>query len=159
MKENPVAKLPFAVILSLFFLFSGELSIVLAQETREPVSSLPASPFDLEQKAGSLSLSWAAMCEKIDNLLPINKAITFPVSTGQVYCLTSFDAVPREMLVYHRWYHMDDLNTQVRLRIHPPQWTTFSTMQLRETDKGPWRVEVTDENGRILTVLRFSITD
>jgi hypothetical protein len=51
------------------------------------------------------------------------------------------------------------LSTQVRLRLHPPNWATFSTIQLREADKGPWRVEVTDQDGRIFTILRFSITD
>jgi hypothetical protein len=30
---------------------------------------------------------------------------------------------------------------------------------LRETDKGPWRVEISDQNGRVFSTLRFSITD
>lgn len=112
-----------------------------------------------EQKPKVVTLVNAAMCEKIENLNPINEAVVFPVSIGQVYCLTNFDPVPNETLIYHRWYHADDLSTQVRLRLHPPNWATFSTIQLREADKGPWRVEVTDPEGRIFTILRFSITD
>jgi hypothetical protein len=32
-------------------------------------------------------------------------------------------------------------------------------MHLRKNDKGPWRVEITDEQGNIFQILRFSITD
>jgi len=38
-------------------------------------------------------------------------------------------------------------------------WSTYSQIQLRETDKGPWRVEISDQNGKVFDVLRFSITD
>ncbi|MBU4002129.1 MAG: DUF2914 domain-containing protein, partial [Proteobacteria bacterium] len=66
---------------------------------------------------------------------------------------------PREMLVYHAWYRKDQLSTKRKLVLKPPQWAAFTEIQLRETDKGPWRVEVTDDNGNILKILRFSITD
>ncbi|MBW1746394.1 MAG: DUF2914 domain-containing protein, partial [Deltaproteobacteria bacterium] len=35
----------------------------------------------------------------------------------------------------------------------------FSSIQFREADKGLWRVEITDPEGNIFHVLRFSITD
>ncbi len=159
MNGNPAAKSLCAIILGMLFLLSGEVSAVLGQEASESSPAAPSAAPDARRNVRGLSLSGAAMCEKIDNLLPVNKAVTFPVSIGQIYCLTNFDSVSQETLIYHRWFHLDDLNAQVRLRIHPPQWTTFSTMQLRETDKGPWRVEVADQDGRILTTLRFSITD
>jgi hypothetical protein len=104
-------------------------------------------------------LNNATMCERVDNLLPTRPGIAFSVSNGQVCCFTSFDPVPQAALVYHRWYHRDELSTQTRLRVYPPKWATYSVIQLRETDKGPWRVEVTDQNGRVFNVLRFSITD
>ena len=31
--------------------------------------------------------------------------------------------------------------------------------QLREADRGTWRVEITDKEGNIFKILRFSITD
>jgi len=104
-------------------------------------------------------LSHATMCERVDNLNPTRPGIVFSVSNGQVCCYSSFDPVPQPALIYHRWYHRDELSTQTRLRVYPPKWATYSVIQLRETDKGPWRVEITDQNGRIFSVLRFSITD
>ena len=104
-------------------------------------------------------LSHATMCERVDNLSPTRAGIVFSVANGQVCCYSSFDPVPQPTLIYHRWFHRDELSTQTRLRVYPPKWATYSVIQLRETDKGPWRVEITDQNGRIFSVLRFSITD
>ncbi len=112
-----------------------------------------------EQQAQRPTLVQAAICEKVENLNPVVQSVAFPVSAGQVCCFTSFDPVPQGTVIYHRWFHRDELSTQIRLRIYPPKWSTYSVIQLRETDKGPWRVEIADQNGAILEVLRFSITD
>jgi hypothetical protein len=132
--------------------------VVVAQEnnsTDEPtVQTGPA-----EEPIGKLTLTQGFMCERVVNNTPINQAAVFSVSTGQVCCFTSFDPVPQPVLIYHRWYHRDELSTQIRLRLYPPLWSTYSQIQLRETDKGPWRVEISDQNDRLFEVIRFSITD
>ncbi|MCU0571985.1 MAG: DUF2914 domain-containing protein [Syntrophobacteraceae bacterium] len=121
-------------------------------QPQQPATALPAE----EQR---MKLARAVMAEKVENLVPVRSAIAFPVGIGQVYCYTSFDPVPQPAIIYHRWYHRENLSTQTRLRVYPPRWSTYSVIQLRETDKGPWRVEITDNNGRVLDTLRFSITD
>jgi hypothetical protein len=118
-----------------------------------------------EQATGSaegtqkLELKQAAMSERVENLTPIHPGLVFPVSAGQVCCFSSFEPVPQHTVIYHRWFHRDELSTQTRLRLYPPKWSTYSVIQLRETDKGPWRVEIIDQNGRIFDTLRFSITE
>ena len=104
-------------------------------------------------------ISQATMCERVDNLAPLRPGMVFSVSNGQVCCYTSFDPVPQATLIYHRWYHRDELSTQTRLRVYPPKWATYSVIQLRDTDKGPWRVEISDQSGHVFNVLRFSIVD
>ncbi len=126
----------------------------LCAQEQKPEAPTPAAPSD--QK---LALKSAVMCERVENLNPIRPGLAFSVSTGQVCCFTSFEPVPQPTVIYHRWYHRDELSTQTRLRLYTPKWSTYSVIQLRETDKGPWRVEVIDQNGRVFDVLRFSITD
>ncbi len=99
------------------------------------------------------------MCQRVENLTPIYPSAVFSVSSGQVCCFTSFDRVPSNTVIYHKWYHRDELSTQTRLRLYPKKWSTYSVIQLRETDKGPWRVEIVDQSGHVFDVLRFSITD
>jgi len=112
-----------------------------------------------EDKPKQLTLSLATMCEGVDGLSPVNRAVAFSVGMGKVNCFTVFNPVPEPTQIYHRWYHRGELSTQIRLRVNTPRWATYSLIQLRETDKGPWRVEITDSNNKVLGVLRFSITD
>jgi hypothetical protein len=106
-----------------------------------------------------LALAEAVMCEKIENFVPINAAIVFPTALERISCYTSFDPVPQNTFVFHNWFFKDKLSTRIKLSLQPPRWSTFSSIQLREADKGPWRVEITDKDGRVFHVLRFSITD
>lgn len=106
-----------------------------------------------------LTLVYAAMCKGIKDYTAVDPAIVFSIGIGKVSCFTIFDPVPEEMYIFHEWYNRDKLSTSQRLLLKPPQWSTFSTIQLREADKGPWRIEVLDEKGNTLQVLRFSITD
>jgi hypothetical protein len=111
---------------------------------------------DVQKK---LMMDRAVMCEDIKDLTPQNPAVVFSIKIGKVSCFTSFDPVPEKTFVYHKWFHKDDPSTKKRLTLQPPRWATYSTIQLRETDKGPWRVEISDQKGNILRILRFSITD
>jgi hypothetical protein len=101
----------------------------------------------------------AVMCEGVRELAPINRAVVFSMAIGRVSCFSSFDRVPRQTFIYHRWYHQDALSTKKKLFLKPPSWSTYSSIQLREADKGPWRVEITDEKGTLFAILRFSVTD
>jgi hypothetical protein len=151
--DTRLGKVTIFIIVS--FLSCLALLDVGAQEAvKPPTQDLPSGP-----SAQKLIISEALMCERVENLTPIRAAITFSASVGQVCCFTSFDPVPEPTMIYHRWYHYGELSTQVRLKVYPPKWATYSVVQLRETDKGPWYVEITDQNGRVLDVLRFSITD
>jgi hypothetical protein len=109
--------------------------------------------------AGRAILVRAAMCEDIQEFTPKNQSIVFSISIGRVSCFTSFDPVPRRTSIYHNWFFRDKLSKRIKLSLQPPRWSTFSSFQLREADQGPWRVEITDQDGRILRLLRFSITD
>jgi hypothetical protein len=106
-----------------------------------------------------LHLEEAMMCEGVRDLAPVNRAVVFSISIGKVSCFSSFDRVPRQTFIYHRWYHQDELSTKKKLFLKPPSWSTYSSIQLREADKGPWRVEVTDDKGNLFATLRFSVTD
>ncbi len=111
-------------------------------------------------KVGSgLSLDEAVVCEGIKDFAPVNKAIVFSLGIGKVYCFTSFDHVPQETVIYHNWYRNDRLITTKRLSLQPPQWSTFSSIQLREADKGPWRLVIKDKAKKVLRIIKFSITE
>jgi len=105
------------------------------------------------------TLVQATMCASLKEGSPCNPGAVFPVNQGKVLCFSSFDPVPRKTVIFHSWFHRDVLITRQKLTLNPPRWSSYSTIQLREADKGPWRVEITDQEARMLEILRFSITD
>lgn len=137
-------------LMVLFFMDLLLASQALPQENQGPSSASVSKGLILVQ---------ALMCEGTKDYKPLNPAIVFSVNIEKVSCFTSFDAVRQRTFIYQEWFHRDRLSTRRKLFLQPPRWSTFSSIQLRETDKGPWRVEITDEQGQLLRVLRFSITD
>jgi hypothetical protein len=107
----------------------------------------------------TLVLSEAAVCEGLKDRTPLNPGIAFPVSAGRVYCFTDFTGFSQTTLIYHVWFRRDERKARVKLQIRPPRWSTFSYISLKDSDKGPWRVEITDNEGQVLRTLRFSIID
>jgi hypothetical protein len=105
-----------------------------------------------------LTLVRAVMCETIQEYAPANPAVVFSIKLGRVSCFTEFDPVPKQTH-QPQMVSPDNLITEKRLTLKPPRWATFTSVQLRDADKGPWRVEVTDENDNLMHTLRFSITD
>ena len=109
--------------------------------------------------ADQLILTSAVMCEDVRERQPVNEGVLFSIAAGRVVCFTLFDPVPEKTYITHNWYNRDNLSTKIKLPLMPPRWTTYSAIQLRESDKGPWRVEITDSDGQILQILRFSVTE
>ena len=109
--------------------------------------------------AGKIVLVQAVMCEDMRELVPRNPTTVFSIERRKAICFTSFDPVPEKAIIYHQWFHRDQNSAKIQLTLKPPRWSTYSSIQFRAEDIGPWRVEIIDSQGHILDELRFSITD
>ena len=126
-----------------------------------PFSAKSQSNDSAETKtsAGKIVLVQALMCEDLLELIPQNPTTVFSIERRKAICFTSFDSVPEKTIIYHQWFHRDQNSAKIKLTLKPPRWSTYSSIQFRVEDIGPWRVEITDSQGRIFDVLRFSITE
>jgi len=138
------------LIFSLFFIFCLIPSQVCSQNQGESSSS---------PESIKLTLVQATMCEGIKNHRPSDEAIVFSIRLGSIYCFTDFEPVPEKADIYHKWFIRDKFRTETKLPVKPSRWSTFSKIRLLKGDKGPWRVEITDQQGIIFQTLRFSVTD
>lgn len=132
------------------------LAIACLSVYRVPDAHSQAAP---RGSANKLSLIQALICEDMKDGIPSNPAVAFSISAGKIYCYTLFDQIPEDTVVYHHWFFRDKPSARIRLTLKSPRWSTYSSIQLREADKGPWRVEISDAGGRVLKTLRFSVTD
>ena len=104
-------------------------------------------------------LGEATVSEIVKNGIPFNSAAAFSIKLGRIYCFTDFVAVDAKTVIYHNWFHRDAKRASVKLALRPPRWATFSSVTLRDSDKGPGQVEIATENGNVLQILRFSVID
>ena len=117
-------------------------------------------PFNAGSQSGNLiALVQAVLCEDIQDQLPRNPTTVFSIERRTAVCFTAFDPVPQKAVIYHRWFHRDIPSARIKLTLKPPRWSTYSSIQLRVEDIGPWRVEIIDVQGNIFHVLRFSVTE
>lgn len=145
--------MPFKIVRSLLFVLVMLHEAVLpgiGQENNEDSKKPDLPPFKLVR---------AVMCEKVKDQQPVNPTVVLSVSLGKAACFTEFESISEKTNVVHNWIRKDVSVTKVKLFMQPPRWSTFSSIHLREIDKGPWRVEISDSDGNILQILRFSITD
>ncbi len=105
------------------------------------------------------AISQAVLCESMDGEQPQGSGVIFSERLEHVTLYTRFDTVNTSTHVYHRWYHRDRLMANRKLVVRTPRWATYSTVQLRKADKGPWRVDVVSAAGEVLKSLRFSIVE
>lgn len=111
------------------------------------------------QSTDEYKLIKAEICEdsKQGECIFPNKILSF--SNNKVFCYTAFDFIAKPTFIYHKWYHRDELIATFTLKLKPGYYASLSNIQIKEKDKGPWKVEIIDSNNKILMVLRFSIVD
>jgi hypothetical protein len=109
--------------------------------------------------SAGIKLQRGVMCERIEAYMPVHIAVAFSIEVGQISCFTSFADIHENTYALHKWYRRDTLVTSKKLTLKSPNWSTYSSIQLREADKGPWRVDILDADSHLLKTLRFSVTD
>jgi hypothetical protein len=139
----------------IFFCFMTGLLVTFGQQANAHEQEEHKVP----GKTKALALSEAFLCENILNAKPKNRAVVFSIALEKIICYTAFDLIPVNSFIYHKWYYRDKLHQKSRLILKPPRWAAFSRIELRKARKGPWRVEVCDQNDKVLQILRFSIVD
>ena len=126
-------------------------------------------PFSVKSQSGDTAeskistakivLVQAVMCEDLQELIPQNPTTVFSIERRKAICFTSFDPVSEKTIIYHQWFHRDQTSAKIKLTLNSPRWSTYSSIQFRAEDIGPWRVVISDSQGQILDVLRCSITE
>jgi hypothetical protein len=122
------------------------------------IFSLFINPLGLAQEE-KLTLVKAEICEDLRQNQCVFPSRIVSVSVGKVYCYSSFIGIPKIINIYHKWYQRDQLIATFVLKLRPPSYATTSSIQLRDSDKGPWKVEIVDQAGRVYSTLRFSVVD
>tara|TARA_S200000501_G_scaffold174196_2_gene163943 strand:- start:401 stop:1636 length:1236 start_codon:yes stop_codon:yes gene_type:complete len=99
------------------------------------------------------------MCQKVKNNQPINPGRQFPIDIGKVFCHSLLNNNSgKHNDIYHIWYLNGDLKAKVRIRVRSgKEIPAISHREFGNSDKGRWRIEITDGDKKILDTIIFEL--
>lgn len=88
---------------------------------------------------------------------PVDKVDVFPRQNGKLYCFSRIIGAVNPITVYHSWYLEEQLMSRVPLQVNSTNWRTWSAKRFLEDWPGEWRVEIQDEDGKMIKVVNFTL--
>ncbi len=99
------------------------------------------------------------VCKNVRNNLPLEPGSTFTTDIGRIYCHSLLDNNSGKTNdVYHIWYFNGQLKAKVRIRIPDgKELPAISHREIGTDDKGTWKIEITDDDKKILDTVIFEL--
>lgn len=139
---------------------SGGNASLTQEEGMEMEAESPDKPegnASLQQEIIPLTVAEMEFCYDVQDREPVGVNDTFPDTVGRVFCFTRVTGASEETTIHHVWYYQDEV-ARVDLRVNSPNWRTWSSKQILESQDGWWKVEVVDEQGAVLASRDFFIS-
>ena len=99
------------------------------------------------------------VCKKVKNNQPLYPGKRFPTDIGKVYCHSLLNNNSgKHNDIYHIWYMNGNLKAKVRIRVREGQEIpAVSHREVASSDKGTWKIEITDSDKKILDTVIFEV--
>ncbi len=114
----------------------------------------PARP----QPAANIKVLEAAACTGVANRTPKGSAESFKWTTDRVYIWSWVESANHPTSVHHIYFFKGQKVSDIELKIRSSRWRTWSYKTL--LDKrfiGPWRVDITSAEGKLLQRINFDV--
>jgi hypothetical protein len=93
----------------------------------------------------------------IRDRMPVDAVQSYAASVDALYCYSRITGAGKNVTISHVWYHDGREVARVALPVGSPNWRTWSKKTVPETGRGNWRVDVLDEQGRLLGSRKFRL--
>jgi len=101
-----------------------------------------------------LKVEKAAAATGVESREPVGEATEFEASVGKVYCWSKIAAETVPTTIKHVWYQGEQKVFEKDLDIKYPSTRTWSVKTIQA---GSWRVDITDEAGKVLNSVSFTV--
>ena len=114
---------------------------------------------ETKQDFHSIVILDSKVCKKVKNNQPLYAGRRFPTDIGRVYCHSLLNNNSgKHSDIYHIWYMNGELKAKVRIRVRDgDEIPAVSHREVAESDKGTWKVEITDSDKKILDTIIFEL--
>ncbi len=109
------------------------------------------------EEESSLIVEEIVIARNVVDLAPQDPGTEFPVDVERLFCFTRIRGAKGNATLTHVWLHGEEKMAEISLPVSSPNFRTYSSKRILESWTGPWRVEVLDNNGNILSSAMFEI--
>ncbi len=109
----------------------------------------------LPGEAQALYVSRALISLDVIDREPVGEGWRFPVQANRVYCYTVVEGADSPTSITHAWYFEERKVHTYTLPVEAASWRTWSYKNIAANQKGDWKVEVLDAQGKVLTTVHF----
>ena len=120
--------------------------LVLGQE--KPRSEAPVK---------GMAITRAVVGTGVENKEPAGAAETFPATTEKVYCFIEVTNIGKDTEVSFVWFQGDMELRKINVPLQAgPKWRTWTYKNIGG-QKGDWKVEIKDAEGKLLKDVKFKV--
>ncbi len=138
----------------------GDSKIVSNTEPEEKnPSSNKTVPTPEKKYQENIVILDSRVCKKVKNNQPLYPGRRFPSDIGRIYCHSLLNNnTGKHNDIYHIWYMNGNLKAKVRIRVrNGEEIPAISNRKVENSDKGTWKIEITDGNKKILDTVIFEV--
>ena len=124
-------------------------------EKSTKTAQAPESPRKQAETADDVSVSKIAICEDVQERVPVGESESFSSGIGQLWCFTRVMNAEAPTQIYHRWYVGDEMVDEIAINVGGKQWRCWSTKTILPSWTGSCRVEILTEEGDLISTKEF----
>ena len=120
-----------------------------AKKETSPAPTVSAQGFTVLQ---------AEVCRSVENREPVGGDTKFPADVARLYFYSKLALeASNEVQVHHVWRYQGKEMARVTLPVRGPQWRTYSSKTIENSQKGEWSVDLTAGDGTVLKSVGFKV--
>ena len=125
---------------------TGDAAASVKAEKPEPAKTADAAVIKVEKMVTAAS---------VENKEPVNETTTFDKTVQRVYTWTKLTTTEAPVKIKHIYYADDKKVVEIELDVTA---TTYRVWSYKSVWPGSWKVETTDETGKVLAVVTFTVS-
>ena len=135
---------------------SGFDSTIAADQDSES-TGYPTEP-TRPQPVGNIKVLEATACTGVANRTPKGTGSSFKWTTDKVYIWSWIESADHPASVHHIYFFKGQKVSDIKLKIRSSRWRTWSYKTLlNKRFIGPWRVDITSAEGKLLQRIHFDV--
>jgi hypothetical protein len=110
-----------------------------------------------EKVLSNIEINDFVIALSVEELVPLGIATKYSASVSRLYAFCEVTGALEETNLMHLWYYEGTLMASVKLPVKSKSWRTYSSKSILSEWTGQWRVDVTTEDGLLLSSSEFEI--